>query len=51
MANLMKNLTEWREKEIERLTVANTLGKHLIEVKRQKADAITYIRNFKMQQI
>lgn len=51
MANLMKNPIEWRKREIGRLTVANTLRKHLIEIERQKAYAITYIHNLKTQQI
>lgn len=51
MANLMKNPTEWRKRELERLTVANTLRKHWIEVERQKAEATTYLSNLEMQQI
>jgi len=51
MADLMKNPTEWGEKEVEKLAVANTLRKHWIEIEHQKAEAITYLRNFKMQRL
>ncbi len=49
MADLMKNPTEWGEKEVEKLTVANTLRKHWIETEHQKAEATMYTRNLKMQ--
>ena len=48
MADLMKNPIEWRKRGIERLTVANKLRKHWIDVERQRAYAITYVRNLKM---
>lgn len=51
MANLMKNPIEWRKKELEKLTVANACRKYWVEVERQKAGAIMFIRKTKMHQI
>lgn len=49
MADLMKDPTEWRKKEVERLSLTNTLRKQWIEVERRKAEALVYTHNFKMQ--